>query len=435
MIETFEIRNFKSILDVTIDFRYGEGSAPRHYLERDTWAFLQEGNGKNDRFVPVLAIYGANASGKSNIVNAFLNFQQILLHGIGGRYLGNKLNAKYDYASVVATVFLEGRRFRYEIAYDGERIRQEELCELEGGKEHLLFSVASGKNAFDGVVGEGYDAGRMETALKVECTNGAGVLVKPFLSCLVRTFPGLTDFTQKLMNEFVSRMQVSNRNEFFISQGVDLLAQVNSPEARKAAMSKIAKLLTKFDFGVREMTLARQRVGKNGMALQDAGLPPFNPGAIVQDAGDALIVDEFKLLHEDAEGNLKSLDFRTEESDGTKVVAALIGVCLWALETGRTLFVDELDRSLHPFILISLIKLFKSKRYNKTNAQLVFTAHDPTPLDEDLLRVSEVGIINKTIVGGTSFRRLCEYKGTRNVSNFRKQYLAGVYSGIPFPYI
>ena len=435
MIETFEIRNFKSILDVTVDFRYGEGSAPRHYLERDTWAFLPEGNGKNDRFVPVLAIYGANASGKSNIVNAFLNFQQILLHGIGGRYWGNKLNAKYDYASFVATVFLEERRFRYEIAYDGERIRQEELCELEGGKEHLLFSVASGKNAFDGVVGEGYDAGRMETALKVECTNGAGVLVKPFLSCLVRTFPGLTDFTQKLMNEFVSRMQVSNRNEFFISQGVDLLAQVNSPEARKAAMSKIAKLLTKFDFGVREMTLARQRVGKNGMALQNAGLPPFNPGAIVQDAGDALIVDEFKLLHEDAEGNLKSLDFRTEESDGTKVVAALIGVCLWALETGRTLFVDELDRSLHPFILISLIKLFKSKRYNKTNAQLVFTAHDPTPLDEDLLRVSEVGIINKTIVGGTSFRRLCEYKGTRNVSNFRKQYLAGVYSGIPFPYI
>jgi len=435
MIETFEIRNFKSILDVTVDFRYGEGSAPRHYLERDTWAFLQEGNGKNNRFVPVLAIYGANASGKSNIVNAFLNFQQILLHGIGGRYLGNKLNAKYDYASFVATVFLEGRRFRYEIAYDGERIRQEQLCELEGGKEHLLFSVASGKNAFDGVVGEGYDSGRMETALKVECTNGAGVFVKPFLSCLVRTFPGLTDFTQKLMNEFVSRMQVSNRNEFFISQGVDLLAQVNSPEARKAAMSKIAKLLTKFDFGVREMTLARQRVGKNGMALQNAGLPPFNPGAIVQDAGDALIVDEFKLLHEDAEGNLKSLDFRTEESDGTKVVAALIGVCLWALETGRTLFVDELDRSLHPFILISLIKLFKSKRYNKTNAQLVFTAHDPTPLDEDLLRVSEVGIINKTIVGGTSFRRLCEYKGTRNVSNFRKQYLAGVYSGIPFPYI
>ena len=408
MIETFQIRNFRSILDLTVDFRYGEGSAPRHYLEHDSWAFLQAGNDKKSRFVPVLAIYGANASGKSNIVNAFLNFQQVLLHGIGGRYFRNKLNGKYDYALFASVVLLEGRRFRYEIAYDGERIRAERLVELDGDEKRLLFSLAPGQNAFDGIVDRGYDADRMESALKVECTNGEGFLVKPFLPCLVRTFPGLTD---------------------------DLLARANSPEARTAAMAKIAKLLKKFDFGVREMTMARHRVGKNGMPFQNGGLPSLSPAAIVHDAGDAWIVDEFKLLHEDAQGNLKPLDFRTEESDGTKVVAALVGVCLWALETGRTLFVDELDRSLHPFILISLMRLFKSKRYNKTNAQLVFTAHDPTPLDDDLLRISEVGIINKTIAGGTSFRRLCEYTGTRNVSNFRKQYLSGVYSGIPFPYI
>ena len=84
MIETFQIRNFRSILDLTVDFRYGEGSAPRHYLEHDSWAFLQAGNDKKSRFVPVLAIYGANAAGKSNIVNAFLNFHQVLLHCIGG---------------------------------------------------------------------------------------------------------------------------------------------------------------------------------------------------------------------------------------------------------------------------------------------------------------------------------------------------------------
>ena len=435
MIETFQIRNFRSILDLTVDFRYGEGSAPRHYLEHDSWAFLQAGNDRKSRFVPVLAIYGANASGKSNIVNAFLNFQQVLLHGIGGRYFRNKLNGKYDYALFASVVLLEGRRFRYEIAYDGERIRAERLVELDGDEERPLFSLAPGQNAFDGIVDRGYDADRMESALKVECTNGEGFIVKPFLPCLVRTFPGLTDFSEKIMNELVGRLQVSNRNEFFISQGIDLLAQDNSPEARTAAMAKIAKLLKKFDFGVREMTMERQRVGKNGVPFQNGGLSSLSPTAIVHDAGDAWIVDEFKLLHEDAQGNLKPLDFRTEESDGTKVVAALIGVCLWALETGRTLFVDELDRSLHPFILISLMRLFKSKRYNKTNAQLVFTAHDPTPLDDDLLRVSEVGIINKTIAGGTSFRRLCEYTGTRNVSNFRKQYLSGVYSGIPFPYI
>lgn len=442
MIETFEIRNFRSILDLTVDFRYGEGSAPRHYLECDTWAFLQNGNDKKGRFVPVLAIYGANASGKSNIVNAFLNFQQVLLHGIGGRYFGNKLNVKYDYSSFTAVVSFNERRFRYKIVYDGEKIRFEELAELFQVKEARVFSIGQihdslgrVENAFDGLLREGYDTARMEAALSVECTNGGGLFVKPFLTCLVRAFPGLTDFCQNVLDELTGRLQVSNRNEFFISQGIDLLAQFNSPEARDVAMSKIAKLLKKFDFGVREMKMTRQRVGKTGNPYQNAGLPPYSPTAIVQDIGDSWIVDEFKLLHEDANGELKPLDFYTEESDGTKVIAALIGVCLWALETGRTLFVDELDRSLHPFILISLIKLFKSKRYNKTNAQLVFTAHDPTPLDDDLLRVSEVGIINKTILEGTSFRRLCDYKGTRNVSNFRKQYLSGVYSGIPFPYI
>ena len=447
MIETFQIRNFRSILDLTVDFRYGEGSAPRHYLEHDSWAFLQAGNGPQGRFVPVLAIYGANASGKSNIVNAFLNFQQVLSHGIGGRYFGNKLNAKYDYSSFTAVVSFSERRFRYKIAYDGEKIRFEELIELLRGKEVCVFSIGKEnaslengsikrvENAFDGLLREGYDAARMEAALRVECTNGGGLVVKPFLPCLVRAFPGLTDFCQNVLEEFTGRLQVSNRNEFFISQGIDLLAQLNSPEARNVAMSKIAKLLKKFDFGVREMKMTRQRVGKTGGAYLNAGLPPYRPAAIVQDTGDSWIVDEFKLLHEDVNGELKPLDFYTEESDGTKVIAALIGVCLWALETGRTLFVDELDRSLHPFILISLIKLFKSKRYNKTSAQLVFTAHDPTPLDDDLLRVSEVGIIDKTVAEGTSFRRLCDYKGTRNVSNFRKQYLSGVYSGIPFPYI
>ena len=178
-----------------------------------------------------------------------------------------------------------------------------------------------------------------------------------------------------------------------------------------------------------------QRTVRMPKAIPGLAVPPFRPMAVMRDGGDAWIVDEFKLVHEDVSGKLKPLDYATEESDGTKVIAALIGVCLWALETGKMLFVDELDRSLHPFILVSLIRLFKSKRYNKTNAQLVFTAHDATPLEDDLLRVSEVGIVDKTLERGTGFSRICDFDDVRNVTNFRKQYLSGAYSGIPFPYI
>ena len=65
----------------------------------------------------------------------------------------------------------------------------------------------------------------------------------------------------------------------------------------------------------------------------------------------------------------------------------------------------------------------------------MFTLHDPTLLDEDMMRVSEIAIVNKTLKEGTTCRRLCDYDGVRNVVNFRRQYLSGAYSGIPFPYI
>lgn len=438
MIEKFKVRNFRSILDLCVDFRYGEKAAPRHFETSDTWAFLPTRRGKNGRFVPVMAIYGANASGKSNVINAFMTFSRLLTQGIAGCFAPNKLNEKYASSSFVADVALEGGRYRYEIEYDGKHILNEMLCCLEESSDEestLLFRVGKDGVDFSGIVSPGYDDERMTQALKIECMNGESEFVRPFLACLKRTFPGLSEAAARVFDEFLQKMQVSSRNEFFISQGVDLLAQFNTPEARELAMAKIVKFLKKFDFGVKGMTLNRQKIGKAATPFATMGLSNMNPAAIMRDAGDAWIVDEIKLVHEDASGEKKSLDFMTEESDGTKVVAALIGVCLWALETGRMLFVDELDRSLHPFILISLIRLFKSKRYNKTNAQLIFTAHDATPLENDLMRISEVGIIDKTIAKGTSFKRLSDFEDTRNVTNFRKQYLSGAYSGIPFPYI
>ena len=99
------------------------------------------------------------------------------------------------------------------------------------------------------------------------------------------------------------------------------------------------------------------------------------------------------------------------------------------------MIIDELEKSLHPLILTEIIRLFKDKRYNTNNAHLIFTAHNSDILDEDLLRVSEIAIVKKTLEKGTTLCRVAEFGGVRNVSNFRKQYLQGSFSGIPHPYI
>jgi AAA15 family ATPase/GTPase len=86
-------------------------------------------------------------------------------------------------------------------------------------------------------------------------------------------------------------------------------------------------------------------------------------------------------------------------------------------------------------LLVELVKLFKDKRYNKANAQLIFTAHNTNIMDDELLRKSEIGIITKTLAKGSVLQRVSDFEGVRNVTNFRKQYLQGTFSGIPFPYI
>ena len=86
-------------------------------------------------------------------------------------------------------------------------------------------------------------------------------------------------------------------------------------------------------------------------------------------------------------------------------------------------------------MLLQIIKLFKDKDYNKKNAQLIFTTHNTDILDSELLRVSEVMITNKTNKTGTQINKLSDYPDIRNINNFRKRYLDGEFSGIPYAYI
>lgn len=83
--------------------------------------------------------------------------------------------------------------------------------------------------------------------------------------------------------------------------------------------------------------------------------------------------------------------------------------------------------------------LFKTRRHNKKGAQLIVTTHNTDILDDAILRLSEIALVRKTLANGTLVRRLVDAKkegeDIRNVTNFRKQYLAGFYSGVPHPAI
>ena len=114
MIKSFTIQNFKSILDLTLDFTYDEGKAPNSYEEMETLPFLEINRTKKKpiRVVPCMAIYGANAAGKSNIIYGLYVLKKIIYDGITGLYKPNKLNKKYNSTTFKIKKFIKKKKYK-----------------------------------------------------------------------------------------------------------------------------------------------------------------------------------------------------------------------------------------------------------------------------------------------------------------------------------
>jgi len=119
-----------------------------------------------------------------------------------------------------------------------------------------------------------------------------------------------------------------------------------------------------------------------------------------------------------------------DESDGTRKLFEFVGGWIRALDTGATLCVDEIDRSLHPHLTRMLVHLFQSE-VNDKNAQLIFTTHDTTLLDPDLLRRDQIWFAEKDEKRATRIYPLLDYSPRKN-ENLERGYLLGRYGAIPF---
>lgn len=441
MLISFRVKNFRSIVDATMDMSYAEGKAPNGYREMETIPFLEAGTPKRERVVPCLALYGPNAGGKTNLIRAMWNFVFFLNLGASLAFDPNRLlNAGGATKNEVEFVCGE-RRYKYLAVYCREQVFEESLA-VDG---KYLFRIKAGeKPDFGKIVSGIYNAARLEEILSVECSEEflgnpeqfrANELKEEealrygkkqrisFLAKIARNYPGLNADIARAYDFLVNRIDVYRQNEFPSKYGIERLAKECTGEnTLNMAFERIAKAVRTLDLGIKRMTLWKAAAPENFYGGNGYNGKP---------AEDEYIIHA---IHEDENGREIEFDFN-EESTGTRAAFGLLGVLLAALEKGRTVVIDELDRSLHPFVFRELVRLFKDKRYNKKNAQLIFTAHNLDLLDSEILRISEIGIVDKTLKGGTTLTRLSDFDGIRNVTNFRHQYLNGAFSGIPSPYL
>jgi hypothetical protein len=414
-------------LELRLDFTFGEGKAPNRYKEQEIMPFL-DGPGKQ-RIVPCMAFFGANASGKTNILKAF--------HTLGALVRGeanllehfdpNMLNRKFEDTTFELT-FVNGQSsFTYRLVFDSSAIKEEALCK-DGESVFRIFQMNPEFSPL--LLSATYSPEKLTDVIRVECSDGEGRQIRPFLNRIGIAYSGLSADLKGAFG-YISRLNCLDSNQYGIHPviAVNLLASSLNGDG-KAALQEIVDVVRRLDIDIHGLDILKQEVGQD---------EPFRLGTFVQINAQAGTRHAFHTIskHKDVDGNVLSFEFAKHESAGTQRLVGLMGLVLHSLNVGGLLIIDELECSLHPLLMREVVMLFKKRSRNPKGAQLVFSTHNTDILDDSVLRLSEVSLVRKTLANGTITRRLVDIRDEgediRNVTNFRKQYMDGLYSGIPHP--
>jgi len=126
-----------------------------------------------------------------------------------------------------------------------------------------------------------------------------------------------------------------------------------------------------------------------------------------------------------------AFDLDSDESSGTNQFFALTGPVIDVIENGFVLAVDELDSKLHPNLVLKIIEIFNSEVYNPKNAQLIFNTHDTNLLDAKIFRRDQIWFVEKDRFGASSLYSLSDLKDVRKNEDFENNYITGKYGAIP----
>lgn len=363
------------------------------------------------------AIYGANASGKSNLVAAINFMKWFVLNSSKETQVSEKIDIEAfrlstqteKEPSFFEIVFLlEDKTFRYGFEVNAREVVSEWLFQTDDNAEKLLFERDLDNFILDDFPeGQGISDKTRSNAL--------------FLS-VVAQFNG--KISGKILLWFSKTLQL-------ISGLQDRQYRTETLESFENAGHRhdIVEFIKKLDLGILDIVRVNTSVvfylSDNTVLGDSYSLYP-----------DSEIKTTVHTSHPkyDADGKQTSMelfDMEKHESEGTNKLFALAGLLLNTLRTGKILLIDELDARLHPLITRELICLFNSNETNPHNAQLIFTTHDTNLLSSKTFRQDQIWFTEKDNKGATDLYSLVEYKVGKNAS-FERDYIMGKYGAIPF---
>lgn len=371
------------------------------------------------------AIYGANASGKSKLLDA-MQFMRTFVRNSSKESLGSdpipveafRLNSETAQApSAFEVVFLqEGIQYRYGFSADRQRIHSEWLYRKAFRTEVAVFSREG--QTFS-VHGQRMKKGNL--LLKEDLVRENALLLSVAAQFKDEIALAVLAWFNKLQG--ISGIAETGYMGFTMRQLED-----------EATRLQVLDLLEHADIGISDIQLTQEVISTENTPEEARKLLQKH----TKDGEQGLIQREVHTLRQlyDAENlpvSTVSFTIDKEESAGTRKYFALLGPMLAACKDGAVLFVDELDAKLHPNLVEKIIQFFHHNNTNPHHTQLIFNTHNTNLLNNHLLRCDQVWFTEKDHYGAASLYSLAEFKGARSTKeNHAARYREGRYGAVPY---
>ena len=421
MIVEFSISNYKSFkTESTLSFV--ASNTTKEHEDDNTFKWGEY------KFLKSNAIYGANASGKSNLINALSIMKRTVISSFQNALAEKnrsiniapfKLNPDtINEPTTFEVVFISNsKQYRYGFELKDNIVSSEWLFHIPKKIETFLFIRENDKikiNKAHFKEGIGLEDKTRENVLFISvCSQFNGTTSDTVINWFkdLKFISGLNDdeyrgyTTYKLKNDkkfnkwankfikFLEISKVSVEEELIESLNIDEFEIPDEKKELKVALKALSDLQEK------QQTVSKLKSWHN----------VFDSNNIIQDS--------------------IPFDFNKEESKGTQKLVYILGPIYDSLVNGKILFIDELDSRLHTILTKEILHLFH--KFNKNNAQFAFVLHDTNILKTEIFRRDQLWFVEKNQFGCSNIYSLYDYGKVRKDAKFEQEYLKGRYGAVP----
>lgn len=399
MLIQFRFKNFKSFRDDNVlDFSATEDTENEYRIAKVG----------DERILTAAGIFGANASGKSNVIKAFRYMMEYVTSSVV--YSRDKVRGinrltpflfdnKSKDAESLFEVFFSRETGRGCTIYNyGFSVSQNGVTE-----EWLNYKAASGKE-YNSIFYRGKNELDLSGIPEKRRENIKISLEKETLILSLGSFLKINRF--KIVIDWFMKNRITNFGNPRENEGLSHQAPTGFADSLDV-QNQVVNYLTAFDSSI---------IGFDVEVLKS------------DDDGKQII--NIKTKHKNLDGGTVLLPL-SQESDGTLKMFALYQFIQDCIERGSVLLVDELNSRLHPLLVRNILITFFNPKVNIHHAQIIFTSHDLWQLKNNILRKDEIWFTDKDNDGISTLYSLADFEGVESESNYVENYMLGQYGAIP----